>query len=128
MEKVLVVDDDPDVAQLIQISLELEGFKVIKVLKAKEAFQKALVEQPDLIILDIMMPDIDGWQIYNSLRYNPLTTSIPVIILTAKAQEADIKQGKELGVSDYITKPFHPIELAKKVKSLLKLRDKERDF
>lgn len=116
---ILIVDDDPDVSRLIGLSLKIEGFETINVPNALQAQLFIEQEKPDLIILDIMMPRISGWEFLKVLKSNPQTASIPVVILSAKAQQTDIKYGKKLGITAYVTKPFSPTELAETVKQIL---------
>lgn len=118
-EKILIVDDDLDVLKLIHLSLEIEGFQITDAIEARDAYAKINREKPDLIILDVMMPDLSGFEFVKILKENPATKDIPVVILSAKAQQADINHGKEIGVTAYITKPFSPIELAETVKKIL---------
>lgn len=115
-KKILIVDDDPDVLKLVRLSLEIEGFRVIEASEARDAYPKINREKPDLIVLDLMMPNLSGWELCKILKENPMTANIPIVILSAKAQTSDINYGKELGVAAYVTKPFSPVELAEKIK------------
>ena len=108
---VLVADDDPVILRLIQVNLELEGYNVLTANNGQEAVDQAAAEHPDLVILDIMMPRLDGYQACEQLKKNGETQAIPVIFLSAKAQQSDIEKGKSFGVADYLTKPFDPSEL-----------------
>ena len=108
---VLVADDDPVILRLIQVNLELEGYNVLTANNGQEAVDQASAEHPDLVILDIMMPRLDGYQACEQLKKNGETQAIPVIFLSAKAQQSDIEKGKSFGVADYLTKPFDPSEL-----------------
>jgi len=123
--KVLIVDDDPDVLRLICLSLKIEGFETIEVTDALQAHLLIEQENPDLIVLDIMMPYISGWEFLKVLRSNPETASIPVVILSAKAQQADMAYGNTLGATTYVTKPFSPEELAETIKKILEEREKK---
>ncbi|HON08555.1 MAG TPA: response regulator, partial [Verrucomicrobiota bacterium] len=104
--KILIVDDEPDVIELVEYNLKNAGFDVIKSVDGNEALKKIQNENPDLILLDIMLPNIDGFEICKILKRNPDTAAIPIIMLTAKAAEVDRVVGFELGADDYITKPF----------------------
>jgi CheY-like chemotaxis protein len=110
-KRVLVCDDDPVILRLLQVNLELEGYEVLTAHHGEEAVEVAMTEIPDLIILDIMMPRLDGYQTCEKLKADPATQNVPVIFLSAKAQQSDIERGKSYGVADYLTKPFDPTEL-----------------
>ena len=110
-KRILIADDDPVILRLIQVNLELEGYQVILANNGQEAVDTALKESPDLVILDIMMPRLDGYQACEQLKASDVTKDIPVIFLSAKAQQGDIEKGKSFGVADYLTKPFDPSEL-----------------
>ena len=110
-KRILICDDDPVILRLLQVNLELEGFDVLLGHNGEEAVQIAQAEHPDLIILDIMMPRMDGYQACEKLKSLDDTRDIPVVFLSAKAQQSDIEKGKSFGVADYITKPFDPNDL-----------------
>lgn len=110
-KRILVCDDDPVILRLLQVNLELEGYEVILAHHGAEAVDLAATEMPDLVILDIMMPRMDGYEACEALRAQPETKDIPVVFLSAKAQQSDIERGKKSGVADYVTKPFDPAEL-----------------
>lgn len=110
-KRILICDDDPVILRLLQVNLELEGFEVLLGHNGEEAVQIAQNEHPDLIILDIMMPRMDGYQACEKLKSLDDTRDIPVVFLSAKAQQSDIERGKAYGVVDYITKPFDPNDL-----------------
>lgn len=114
---VLVVDDEPRMIQFIRMNLELEGYRVIQANTGLEALDKVRDELPDLVILDVMMPDLDGFETLRILRE---TSGVPVIMLTVKAEEDDIVRGLRLGADDYVTKPFSPRELSSRVEALLR--------
>jgi two-component system KDP operon response regulator KdpE len=114
---ILVVDDEPQVVQLIKMNLELEGFHVITATNGYEAMEKAIKDMPDLVILDIMMPGIDGFEALKKIRE---VSSTPVIFLTVKGTELDRVRGLDLGADDYITKPFSPRELVSRIKAVLR--------
>jgi two-component system phosphate regulon response regulator PhoB len=120
MPKILVVDDEPDAVELIAFNLKAAGHEVITATEGQEALKKARTFAPDLIVLDLMLPEVDGLEVCKILRRDPATSPIPIIMLTAKAAEIDRVLGLELGADDYITKPFSPRELVLRVKNLLK--------
>lgn len=117
--KVLVVDDEVNITQILEFSIGSEGYEVITAANGEEAVDKARREQPDLIILDIMMPKIDGYEACRILKSNPLTKSIPVVLLTAKGRDIDKRLGYEVGATDYIVKPFSPNKLVDRIHELL---------
>jgi CheY-like chemotaxis protein len=118
-KKVLIADDDPVILRLIQVNLELEGYDVVTANNGQEAVDKATAEHPDLVILDIMMPRLDGYQACEKLKSSDETKDIPVIFLSAKAQQGDIEKGESFGVAAYLTKPFDPTELLEVVEQQL---------
>lgn len=117
--KILVVDDEPDALELIDVNLRAAGFEVILADDGREALQKARAIMPDLIVLDVMLPETDGLEVCKTLRRENATARIPIIMLTARAAEMDRVLGLELGADDYITKPFSPRELILRVRNLL---------
>ncbi len=118
--KIMVVDDEPDVVDLVKLVLESDGFDVVTAYSGKEALEKIGKEMPDLVLLDIMMPQMDGWEVYSRIRANPKTKDIPVAMLTAKSQSIDKMIGLHVvKVDDYITKPFGRSELLERVKKIL---------
>ena len=118
--KVLVVDDEPDAVELIEFNLKTNGYDVVSAADGEEAIKKARAILPDLIILDIMLPEVDDMEVCKILRRDQRTSGIPIIMLTAKAAEIDRVLGLELGADDYVTKPFSPRELVLRVKRLLR--------
>jgi DNA-binding response OmpR family regulator len=114
---VLVVDDEPRMVEFITMNLELEGLRVVKAVNGYEALEKATRDMPDLVLLDIMMPDMDGFETLEKLREN---SSVPVIFLSAKGEEFDRIRGLDLGADDYITKPFSPRELVSRIRAVLR--------
>ncbi len=110
-KKILVVDDEKHIVRLVQVNLERAGYEVATAYDGVEALEKVEKENPDMIVLDVMMPRKDGFETLKELQANPKTKDIPVIMLTAKAQDADIFKGWASGVSSYLTKPFNPREL-----------------
>lgn len=121
--KILAVDDEKHIVRLVQVNLERQGYEVIPAYDGKEALQKVEEERPDLIVLDVMMPYMDGFEVLQNLRRNPSTRDIPVIMLTAKAQDADVFRGWQSGVDCYLTKPFNPMELVSFVQRIFKSLD-----
>jgi DNA-binding response OmpR family regulator len=121
-EKILVVDDEPDALDLIQFNLKGAGYDVITAADGAEALTKARSTHPALVVLDVMLPEVDGLEVCKILRREPATASIPIIMLTAKTAEIDRVLGLELGADDYLTKPFSPRELVLRVKALLRRR------
>ena len=117
--KILVVDDEPDAVELIEFNLKQAGYDVVSAADGAEALKKARSAQPSLVILDIMLPEIDGFEVCKLLRRDPVTVNIPILMLTAKAAEIDRVLGLELGGDDYVTKPFSPRELILRVKKIL---------
>ena len=118
-KRILICDDDPVILRLLQVNLELEGYDVLLAHHGERAIEVATAEHPDLVILDIMMPKLDGYQTCERLKANDETKDIPVVFLSAKAQETDIERGKEYGVAEYLTKPFDPNDLIDVVERLI---------
>ena len=116
--RVLVVDDDDVIRQLICLNLELEGFEVYQAADGLDALDKVREVDPAVVTLDIMMPKLDGWDAAARLRSDPTTAHVRVVLLSARAQEADLKRGSRLGVDFYLTKPFDPDELVSVVRRL----------
>lgn len=110
-KKVLAVDDERHILRLIQVNLERAGYQVLTAADGREALKKIADERPDLVVLDVMMPVMNGMETLKEIRANPESRNIPVIMLTAKAQDQDVFQGYSHGVDIYLTKPFNPIEL-----------------
>jgi two-component system alkaline phosphatase synthesis response regulator PhoP/two-component system response regulator VicR len=118
-KKIMAVDDERHIVRLIQVNLERAGYQVVTAFDGPDALRKANSERPDLIVLDVMMPKMDGFEVLKRLQANPETREIPIIMLTAKAQDADVFRGWSSGVSAYLTKPFNPLELITFVKRIL---------
>jgi two-component system alkaline phosphatase synthesis response regulator PhoP/two-component system response regulator VicR len=116
--KILAVDDEKHIVRLVQINLQKEGYDVITASTGREALEKVAADKPELIIMDVMMPELDGFGALKILKEDPATASIPVIMLTAKAQDADVFQGWKSGADLYLTKPFNPQELITFVKRI----------
>jgi CheY-like chemotaxis protein/MinD-like ATPase involved in chromosome partitioning or flagellar assembly len=118
-EKILIVDDDLDTLRLVGLMLQRQGYQISAATNGQQGLDKAFEEDPDLILLDVMMPDMDGYEVTRRLRQNPSTANTPILMFTAKTQLDDKVAGFEVGVNDYLTKPTHPSELQARVKSLL---------
>jgi CheY-like chemotaxis protein/MinD-like ATPase involved in chromosome partitioning or flagellar assembly len=118
-ERILVIDDDVDTLRLVGLMLQRQGYQVSAATNGSQGLTKAFEERPDLILLDVMMPDMDGFEVTRRLRKNPATASIPILMFTAKTQLDDKVTGFEVGADDYLTKPTHPTELQSHVKALL---------
>jgi two-component system, cell cycle response regulator DivK len=119
MVKILIVDDNPDVREVLQCQLKMLGYLVISAENGYVAIEKAIAEQPDLILMDIMMPEMDGWQASRAVRANPDTKDIPILAATAMCRRADLNACLEAGCNGYIVKPFTMMELAQKVGDLI---------
>lgn len=124
-EKILVVDDEEDILELVRHNLAREGYQVICAASGEKAVAKARSDKPDLIVLDLMLPGIDGLQVARNLKDDAGTRSIPIIMLTAKGEEADVVTGLELGADDYITKPFSPRVLLARIRAVIRRHDKK---
>jgi len=118
-EKILIIDDDLDTLRLVGLMLQKQGYHISAASNGTQGLAKAFEERPDLILLDVMMPDMDGYEVTRRLRKNPATDSIPILMFTAKTQLDDKVTGFEVGADDYLTKPTHPTELQAHVKALL---------
>jgi DNA-binding response OmpR family regulator len=128
MTKVLVIDDEAPIRLLCRVNLEAEKMDVLEASDGATGLERAREGQPDVILLDVMMPGLDGWQIAEQLLEDPRTTRIPIIFLTARAEFRDRARGLDIGGVDYVTKPFNPLELAPLVEDVLARVDRgERD-
>lgn len=116
---VLLVEDDPVILRLLEVNFELEGYGVLLAHDGAEGIELARSSAPDLIISDIMMPNVSGIELVQTLKADAATAGIPIILLSAKAQSADVRAGMEAGADDYVTKPFEPLELVEHVQALL---------
>lgn len=116
--KILVCDDERHIVRLIQVNLERQGYQVITAFDGKEGLEKVRSEKPDLCVLDVMMPYMDGFEVLKNIRKDPDTENLPVIMLTAKAQDKDVFEGYHYGADMYLTKPFNPMELVTFVKRI----------
>ena len=117
--RILVVDDEPEAVELVEFNLKQAGYTVTTAADGAEALKKARSQPPDLIVLDVMLPEMDGFEICKTLRLETITSKLPIIMLTAKAAEIDRVLGLELGADDYLTKPFSPRELLLRIKKIL---------
>jgi DNA-binding response OmpR family regulator len=116
---VLVVDDDPVIVRLLEVNFEMEGFTVLTATDGMEGLERARAELPDIIVSDVMMPRMDGLQMVGELKADETTASIPVVLLSAKAQADDVQSGLGAGADDYVTKPFEPEDLLERIVKLL---------
>jgi two-component system alkaline phosphatase synthesis response regulator PhoP len=117
--KVLVIDDEAPIRLLCRVNLEAEGMQVLEAADGPAGLETARSEKPDVVLLDVMMPGLDGWRVAEELLDDPATKGIPIVFLTARAELRDRARGIDLGGVDYITKPFNPVELAPMVNGLL---------
>jgi two-component system alkaline phosphatase synthesis response regulator PhoP len=118
--KILIVDDEPDLVETLRFALELEGYNVLVAVNGEEGLNTARQEKPDLILLDLMLPKLDGYKVCRLLKFDERYKAIPILMLTAKTQDKDRILGKETGANEYLTKPFDMDELMAKIKSYLK--------
>ena len=125
--RILVVDDEPDILELIRYNLTRNNYDVTGVGSGEEAFASVRMSPPDLVVLDLMLPGVDGLEVCRRLRNDARTAGIPVIILSAKGEEADVVTGLELGADDYLTKPFSPRVLLARIKAVLRRQQSEPD-
>ena len=128
MTRVLVIDDEPPIRLLCRVNLEAEGMQVTEAADGPTGLERARADKPDVILLDVMMPGLDGWRVAEQLLDDPGTNGIPIVFLTARAEFRDRAKGLDIGGVDYITKPFNPLELAPLVRDLLdRIERGERD-
>lgn len=118
-KRILAVDDEKHILRLVQINLEKAGYDVVTASNGREALEAVAAQKPALIVMDVMMPEMDGLEALQKLKDDPATADIPVVMLTAKAQDADVFQGWQSGADLYLTKPFNPIELLTFVRRIL---------
>ena len=128
MKRILVIDDLPENVFLLQDRLENEGYEILTAYDGKTGINKAISELPDLILLDVMMPEMNGIEVCKILVSNPSTVNIPIILVTAKAGAEDTKEGLEAGAFDYVKKPFNKVELLARVTSALKLSEAQKKY
>jgi two-component system phosphate regulon response regulator PhoB len=126
-ETILIVDDEEDIIELIQYNLKNEGYSILTAEAGEQAIKIAKQARPDLIVLDLMLPGMDGLEVTRYLRSNDQTRDLPIVILTAKGEESDIITGLELGANDYISKPFSPKVLTARIRAILRRRRKESE-
>lgn len=126
-KKILAVDDERHIVRLVQVNLERAGYQVVTAFDGKEALEKVDSERPDMVVLDVMMPYMDGFEVLQQLRKNPRTRELPVIMLTAKAQDADVFRGWQMSCDCYLTKPFNPMELLSFVRRIFKMQEESDD-
>ena len=125
--KILTCDDEKHIVRLIQVNLERQGYEVVTAYNGAEALAAVAAEKPDLIVLDVMMPEMTGFEVLEELKKNPETENIPVIMLTARSQDADVLRGWQSGVECYLTKPFNPMELIAFVKRIFSMEEPQED-
>ncbi len=123
-ETILIVDDEEDIIELIKYNLKNEGYAILTAMTGEEAIKAAKNFRPDLVVLDLMLPGIDGLEVTRHLKKNDDTMDIPIVMVTAKGEESDIVAGLELGANDYISKPFSPRELTARIRAILRRRQK----
>ena len=125
--KILTCDDEKPIVRLLQVNFERQGYEVVVAYNGAECLEKVASEKPDLIVLDVMMPGMSGFEVLEKLKSNPDTNSIPVIMLTARAQDVDVLRGWQSGVELYLTKPFNPMELIAFVKRIFSMENAQAD-
>src|SRR5512138_3008514 len=118
-EKILIVDDDVDTLRLVGLMLQRQGYVIVAATSGEQGLERAFEERPDVILLDVMMPEMDGYEVTRRLRKNPVTSTTPILLFTAKTQLDDKVTGFEAGADDYLTKPTHPAELQTHIRALL---------
>ena len=118
--RVLIVEDEPDIRDLLVFHLERDGYQVVKARSGADALRQAQASPPDLVLLDLMLPEMDGLEVCRRLRQNPVTQGIPIVMLTARGDEVDRVLGLEMGADDYVVKPFSPRELVARVRARLR--------
>ena len=126
-KKILIVEDDQDILQLVRLYLEKEGYRTCTATTGLAGLKQTKTEHPDLVILDLMLAEMDGLEVCKRIRADPKTAIIPIIMLTAKAEESDTIIGLELGADDYVTKPFSPKALVARVKALFRRLERAKD-
>jgi len=127
MSEILIVEDEPDIGDLIRFHVEREGFKAKVIQSGRTAWQAIGDSPPRLVVLDLMLPDMDGLEICRRMRWNDQTRNVPILIVSAKGEEADIVAGLELGADDYVTKPFSPKVLMARMRNLLRRVEADHD-
>ena len=127
MPRILAVDDEPNIVRLIQVNLERDGYTVETANNGAQALAKIKANRPDLLVSDVMMPEMDGFELLANIRRDPMLADLPVIMLTAKAQDKDVMEGYTRGADMYLTKPFNPMELKQFVKRILQSSSEDGD-
>jgi len=122
-QKVLIVDDDPDIREIVQTNLEGAGYAVVGARDGAEGLRKVHEENPDLVILDVLMPEVDGWEVLRRIERDPRKAGLPVIMLTCVSEDAEVLRGLQEGALEYLTKPFHPENVVASVRILLDVFD-----
>jgi DNA-binding response OmpR family regulator len=117
--RILIVDDDPVIVRLLQINFRLEGYEVRAAFRGEDALEAVRQQTPDVVVLDVMMPGVDGWEVCRRLKADPAMEHVPVIFVSARAQDEDRERGYALGVDEYVTKPFDPSHLVEVVRRVL---------
>lgn len=117
--RVLVVDDDPVIQNLLRVNFEMEGYEVIIASDGVEGLERVRNDHPHVVVCDIMMPRMDGLTVAREMKADPATAHIPILLLSAKAQQADVRAGEDAGADEYVTKPFDPLSLLERVEALL---------
>ena len=125
-EKIILIEDEPDIVEVISYNLSREGFRVVAEFRGDEGINQVRKQSPDLVILDLMLPGIDGLSVCQQIKSDPLTQDIPIIIVSAKGEESDVVIGLGMGADDYLAKPFSPRELVARVKAVLRRGDIRR--
>lgn len=124
---VLIVDDDDDVRLLCRVNLEFEGYRVREAVDGQAALDAVAAERPDVVLLDVMLPEVDGWTVLASLKEDPATQDLPVVMLTARSLEEDQRKGWSTGAAEYITKPFSPLVLSQVLEDVLATDPEEQE-
>lgn len=124
---VLIVDDDDDVRLLCRVNLEFEGYRVREAVDGRAALDAVAAERPDVVLLDVMLPEVDGWTVLASLKEDPETQDLPVVMLTARSLEEDQRKGWSTGAAEYITKPFSPLVLSQVLEDVLATDPEEQE-
>ena len=122
-KRILVVDDEPGIVEIVRVNLECEGYAICKAFDGQEGWRKVRSEKPDLVIVDIMMPKMNGLELLERIKADPHICGVPVIMLTVRAEDMDVIQALEKGAVEYLTKPFDPIDLVRTVKKILEESD-----
>jgi DNA-binding response OmpR family regulator len=123
-KKILVVDDEPGVVEIVRVNLEWEGYDICEAFDGQEGWDKVRSEKPDLVILDVMMPQMSGLELLERIEADPHISGVPVIVLTVRANDMDVIQALEKGAVEYLTKPFDPLNLVRMVKKILEESDR----